>query len=69
VLHAVVGTIAFQGLLNQPVNSGSDTKVQIKGDGELAKEVCLEWYAVQITKSFYIRMDRDMGAAVVSQSK
>ena len=42
MFDAVVGIIAFQGDLNQSVNGSSDTKVEIEGDGELAKKVWLE---------------------------
>ena len=47
MFNAVVGIIAFQGCLNQSVDGGSDTEVEIKSDRELAKKVRLVWFAMQ----------------------
>ena len=52
MFDAVVDTVMSEGCLNQSVNSSPDTEVEIKGDGELTKEVGLEWYTVHITKGF-----------------
>ena len=52
MFDAVVDAVMSKGCLNQSVNSGLDTDVEIKGDGKLMKEVGLERYAVHITKGF-----------------
>ena len=61
MFDTVVGSIAFQGYLHQSVNAGSDTEVKIKGNGELATEVGLEWHTMHVKKGFYEGMDSDMG--------
>ena len=52
MFDVVVDTVMSKGCLNQSVNSGLDTDVEIKGNGKLTKEVGLEWYAVHIAKGF-----------------
>jgi len=63
MFDAVIHSIAFKGYLHQSVNSGSDTEVQIEGDGELATEVSLEWHTVHVAKGFHKGVDCDVGAA------
>ena len=53
MFDAVVSAIMIQGNLNKTINSHSDTEVEIKSDGELPKEVWLEWDTVHITESFH----------------
>ena len=69
MFDAIVSTIMIQGNLNKLINSRSDSKVEIKGNGEFLKEVLPEWYTVDITKSFYKQIDCEVGAAVVCQVK